>query len=143
MRLGPVARRVGPVGARLRTVLGRPGPLGRGERTVALGTGEDLLTARGRIVSLIVQPGKLITTLRATITKLGDLVSVVARSTPRAGIRVARLRGDVTLAARVLACELAAPKRVRIPARREPLPGGLLIHIRAAPVVIACRLVTI
>src|SRR6266542_100395 len=84
-----------------------------------------------------------ITTLRATITKLGGPITIRPRSQPRRGTLSADHRHGVTVPTRPLPRQSASVVDDRVATRREIIVGSVLILIRASLIALARRLIVI
>jgi hypothetical protein len=111
-RFGAVPTRLGaftgclfPVGGRPCPVVGCFGAIGRRPCPVTLGPQKNVLPTRVRVVLQIVQTSQRITTLRATITKLGGPITIRPRSQPCSGTFPISRTIDTALRSR--------PRRVR------------------------------
>src|SRR5436190_1093701 len=110
---------------------------------VALGAQKNVLPTRVRVVLQIVQTSQRITTLRATITKLGGPITIRPRSQPRRGTLSADHRHGVTVPTRALPRQSAPVVGDRVATGREIIVGSVLILIRASLIALTRSLVVI
>src|SRR5436309_1918532 len=149
-RFGAVPTRLGaftgcllPVGGRPCPVIGCFGAIGRRPCPVALGSQKNVLPARVRVVLQIVQTSQRITTLRATITKLGVPITIRPRPQPCRGTLSAHPRHGVTVPTRALPRQSAPVVGDRVATRREIIVGSVLILIRASLIALTRSLIMI
>src|SRR5206468_11167420 len=142
-RLGAFTGRVFPVAGRPCPVLGCLGAIGRRPCPVTLGAQKDILPTRVRVVLQIVQTSQRITTLRATITKLGGPITIRPRPQPCRGTLSAHPRHGVTVPTRPLPRQSASAVGDRVATRREIIVGSVLILIRASLIALTRSLVVI
>src|SRR6266487_1899018 len=110
---------------------------------VALGAQKNVLPTRVRVVLQIVQTSQRITTLRATITKLGGPITIRPRCQPRRGTLSAHPRHGVTVPTRPLPRQSASAVGDRVATRREIIVGSVLILIRASLIALTRRLIVV
>src|SRR5205823_1808122 len=149
-RFGAVPTRLGAFPGCLFPVAGRPcpvvgcfGAIGRRSCPVALGAQKNVLPTRVRVVLQIVQTSERITTLRATITKLGVPITIRPRSQPRRGTLSAHHRHGVTVPTRPLPPQSASVVGDRVATGREIIVTSVLILVRASLIALARSLVVI
>src|SRR5207253_8681089 len=132
-----------PVGGRPCPVVGCFGAIGRRPCPVTLGAQKNVLPTRVGVVLQIVQTSQRITTLRATITKLGGPITIRPRSQPRRGTLSAHPRHGVTVPTRPLPRQSASVVGDRVATGREIIVGSVLILIRASLIALTRSLVVI
>jgi hypothetical protein len=132
-----------PVGGRPCPVVGCFGAIGRRPCPVALGAQKNVLPTRVRVVLQIVQTSQRITTLRATITKLGSPITLCPRSQPCRGTLSAHHRHVVTVPTRPLPRQSASAVGDRVATGREIIVGSMLILIRASLIALTRSLVVV
>src|SRR6266576_1220736 len=142
-RLGAFTGRVFPVGGRPCPVVGCLGAIGRRPCPITFGAQKNVLPTRVRVVLEIVQTSQRITTLRATITKLGGPITIRPRSQPRRGTLSAHPRHGVTVPTRPLPRQSASLVADRVATGREIIVGSVLILIRASLITLTRSLVMI
>jgi hypothetical protein len=135
--------RLFPVGGSPSTVVGCLGPIGGRPRPIALGTQQNVLATRVRVVLKIVQTSQRIAPLRAPIAKRGSLITLLRRSQPPHGALVAQLRYGATVATRSLARQSAPVMGDRVATGGEIVVRSALIVIRAPLIPLTRRLVVI
>jgi hypothetical protein len=91
----------------------------------------------------IVQTSQRITTLRATITKLGSPITIRRRFQPRRGTLGAHPRHGVPVPTRPLPRQSASMVGDRVATGREIIVGSVLILIRASLITLTRSLVVI
>src|SRR6266508_4979056 len=107
------------------------------------GAQKNVLPTRVRVVLEIVQTSQRITTLRATVAKLGGPITIRPRSQPRRGTLSAHPRHGVTVPTRPLPRQSASAVGDRVATRREIIVGSVLILIRASLIALTRRLIVI
>jgi hypothetical protein len=142
-RLGAFTGCLCPVGGRPCPVVGCFGAISRRPSPVAFGPQKNVLPTRLGVVLQIVQTSQSVTTLCATITKLGSSITARRRFQPRRGTLGANHRHGLTVPTRALPRQSAPVVGDRVATGREIIVGSELILIRAALIALTRSLVVI
>jgi hypothetical protein len=104
---------------------------------------DDRLARRKRVVFEVVQPGEMITTLCASVAKLGRSIAALRSLASRGSCFVTQRRHEVTILGRPLARTDAPVVGESVSAGREVVVGRVLIFIRAHLIAFARRLIVV